>query len=172
MPKHCFLAMDYHLDWIELAIHLVKKQKIQPGCRFLNPSPKDINKSQEDIDLLIAFEESCANKARTHLVLIEAKAYLAWSNDQLESKVSRLRRFLGEEIQATDELQPHFVLMTGRTSSRVEFRSWPTWMKSEDGEPFRLAYELPMRRKVTRCDEKGKDSAGGCHLRLDCDFPE
>jgi len=164
VPESCLLAMDYHLDWIELAIKLVKNPSIKPGCHFPNPNPEKINMSQEDIDLLVAFEEPSSKK--THLVMIEAKAYLPWNNKQLESKVHRLRKLMCEEV--SDALQPYFVLMTGvkPSRSRVRCESWPEWMKTEEGNPFRLEYELPIRHKAVRCDENGDDNGGGRYLRL------
>ena len=168
VPKHCFLAMDYHLDWIELALHLTERSELQPGRIFLSPNPDNINKSQEDTDLLVAFEETCAEGVRTHVVLIEAKAYLPWSNDQLESKVRRLRKIFGAQGNCWNKVTPHFVLMTSRVSKDVRFNYWPDWMKKKDNEePSWLEYQLPFRHKVTRCDANGNASAEDGHLRLD-----
>ena len=63
--------MDYHLDWIHAGL-------------FLSGSTNQLNKvhensgpivtaNQEDIDLLVAFEDSGV----THLLMIEAKASAA-----------------------------------------------------------------------------------------------
>ncbi|MCY4199483.1 MAG: hypothetical protein OXC53_03325 [Rhodobacteraceae bacterium] len=153
VPESCFLAMDYHLDWIELAIYWAKHPSIQPGRRFPTPDCA-INKSQQDIDLLIAFQELGANKIKTHLVMIEAKAYSSWNNKQLESKTARLRKIM-EKVQMPDELQPHFVLMTRAESKRVDCTDWK-WLK----------YNLPERYKITRCDEDGVSSKEGGHLML------
>ena len=67
---------------------------------FDSPDVENINKSQQDIDLLVAFDAAEAKVPSTHLVLIEAKAYLGWINGQLSGKperpgkTERLRRIL------------------------------------------------------------------------------
>ena len=76
VPECAFLAMDYHLDWIQIAFHLDASPDIDPGRPFPKPDFGDINRDQEDIDLLVAFKGKDAGRAVTHLVLIEAKAYL------------------------------------------------------------------------------------------------
>ena len=76
VPEHAFLAMDYHLDWIDVALYLVSKQGIRPKTPFPNERSPNINENQQDVDLLIAFEADGTGEASTHLVHIEAKAYL------------------------------------------------------------------------------------------------
>ena len=165
VPKTCFLAMDYHLDWIELAIHWAKNPSIQPGCHFRPDFA--IKGNQEDIDVLVAFRELGATKITTHLVMIEAKAYSSWDNKQLESKTTRLSEIM-EKVRMPDELQPHFVLMTGAEGKGVKYNSWCTWMKTQEKQPFWLKYNLPPNRyKFTRCDENGFGNKEGGHLRLD-----
>ena len=67
----------------------------RPDIKTGKPFPKrgfeNINETQEDIDLLIAFESDHEGGAVTHLVLIEAKAYVHWINGQLKSRAKRLR---------------------------------------------------------------------------------
>ena len=166
VPECCFLAMDYHLDWIEMALYLAGEPEIQPGCRFRNQDFQNINENQEDVDLFVAFEGDGAGRKTTHLVLIEAKAYLPWSKPQLDSKAKRLRSIFGEHGTRWDSVTPHFVLMTGETSIRICTRSWPNWMSDGD-KPFWMQYELPSRNKITRCTVSGKRSKGGGYLRLD-----
>ena len=166
VPECCFLAMDYHLDWIEMALYLAEKQEIQPGCPLLNREFRNINENQEDIDLLIGFEGGGEGEKMTHLVLIEAKAYLPWSNAQLDSKAKRLRFMFGEHGRRWNSVTPHVVLMSGKTSTRICTRSWPDWMSDGD-KPYWMQYELPRRLKITRCTPSGKPSKSGGHLRLD-----
>ena len=168
VPAHAFVAMDYHLDWIQMALHLAENSTPRPGEAFRNPGFSDINKDQEDIDLLVAFATGDENPPATHLVLIEAKAYLPWTNKQLKSKTGRLREIFGEDATQHGVVEPHFVLMTGRRSDNIQTLEWPGWTKDAQGNPFWLEYDLPGRRKVTRCTEGGKPDKCGGHLRLDC----
>ena len=76
--------MDYHLDWIEMALYLAERGEFPDETPFRNEHFPDINRNQQDVDLLIAFEGGAAGEATTHVVLIEAKAYLGWTNAQLK----------------------------------------------------------------------------------------
>ena len=166
VPEHAFLAMDYHLDWIDVALYLVSKQEIRPKCPFLNERFPNINENQQDVDLLIAFESDGAGEASTHLVHIEAKAYLGWTNAQLNGKAARLRAIFGEDGARWAFATPHYVLMSAKRSPRISTQSWPRWMKNGD-EPIWLDYDLPSRFKITRCDPSGTPSKNGGYLRLD-----
>ena len=168
IPANAFVAMDYHLDWIQLALYLAKTSDIGPGTAFaIPPGFEDFNADQEDIDLLVVFDNADADRPQTHLVLIEAKAYLPWTNKQLKSKTGRLREIFGEDGTQAGVVVPHFVLMTGRRSDNIRTCGWPGWTKDAQGNPYWLEYSLPGRRKVTRCSPGGKPDSGGSHLRLD-----
>lgn len=167
VPANAFVAMDYHLDWIQLALHLARTSDIDPGTAFVNPGFEDFNADQEDIDLLVAFDNGDADRPRTHLVLIEAKAYLPWTNKQLKSKTGRLGEIFGEDGTPAGVVDPRFVLMTDRVSAKIRTCEWPGWTTDGNGNPFWLEYDLPDRRKVTRCDASGKPDQCGGHLRLD-----
>ena len=167
VPAHVFVAMDYHLDWIQLALHLAENSAPTPGEAFPNLGRCDINKDQEDIDLLVAFETKDMKPPATHLVLIEAKAYLPWTNKQLKSKTCRLGEIFGEDGKRAGVVEPHFLLMTGSKSDNIETATWPGWTKDSNENPFWLTYDLPRRCKVTRCSEGGRPDKSGGHLRLD-----
>lgn len=167
VPENAYVAMDYHLDWIQMALHFAENPPPGPGEAFPNPGFSDINRDQEDIDLLVAFATAAENPPVTHLVLIEAKAYLPWTNEQLKSKTCRLREIFGEDGTQVGAVKPRFVLMTGSKSDKIRTAAWPGWTKDSDGSPFWLEYDLPCRRKVTRCDAGGKPDRSGGHLRLD-----
>ncbi len=166
VPAWTFLAIDYHLDWIQIAFLLDTNPDLKHGDPFLKPERGDINKDQEDIDLLIAFEGKEGSQAVTHLVLIEAKAYLPWSNEQLRSKARRLKEIFGADGGRHDAVKPHFVMMTERLSGKIDPCSWPDWMKICGDIPW-LQYSLPSRTKVTRCTDSGTNCKNGTHLRLD-----
>lgn len=118
-PMHAFLAMDYHLDWIEMALHRAKNNDTGPKSPFLNEDFLEINKDQMDVDLLVAFDRKAADQVMTHLVLIEAKAYLDWDNPQLDDKAERLGKIFGEDGKRWSFVNPHFVLMTGKRSQGI-----------------------------------------------------
>ena len=166
VPERAFLAVDYHLDWIQIAFHLNANPDVEPGHPFPKPDFGDINRDQEDIDLLVAFEGKDGGRAVTHLVLIEAKAYLPWTNKQLASKAKRLKEIFGDDGTAHNAVKPHFVMMTGRLSGKIDPASWPDWMSS-GGNLRWLKYCLPTRTKVTRCTDRGRRLKNGSHLRLD-----
>ena len=166
VPEHAFLAMDYHLDWIDMALHLVSRPDVRPKSPFPDEQFPDINQNQQDVDLLIAFEGIGTAEAATQLVHIEAKAYLDWNSAQLDGKVKRLRSIFGEDGSRWEFATPHFILMMARRSPRISTQSWPKWMKSRD-TPVWLDYRLPPRFKITRCDESGRPSKNGGYLCLD-----
>ena len=166
VPKKVFLATDYHLDWIQIAVHLAENPDIDWDKPFDSPAVDEINRNQQDVDLLVAFEASEATSPSAHLVLIEAKAYLGWTNGQLSSKTARLGRIFGDDGTKAGVVQPHFVLMTGRVSPNIRTHKWPSWMKDRAGDPFWLKHALPPRRSVTRCRQGGTADKSGRYLKF------
>ena len=170
--------MDYHLDWIEIALYLAENPGIDQDRPFKSPGKANINTSQQDVDLLVAFDTEEAKDTSTHLVLIEAKAYLPWLNGQLSGKprrrgktercgkAERLGWIFGDGGTNRGIVTPHFVLMTGRESPNVQCADWPSWMKDESGKPFWLKYALPCRRSVQRCRPDGAPDKCGGYVRL------
>lgn len=143
-----FTAMDYHLDWIDVSMKLWNGN-IRIGENFHNLN-RQINKNQEDIDLMIAFKSS----GRYHIVLIEAKGVTSWTNKQMDSKVKRLREFFGENGKKQKNLIVHFLLVSPRKPQRIN-KNWPSWMTT-DHKPNWMELTIPDNfMKVTRCDNKG-----------------
>ena len=165
VPQPVFLAMDYHLDWIELALHLTRNPQIRLQRPFESPAPERINENQQDVDLLLAFDEACEGRQVTHLVMIEAKAYLSWDNPQLNCKAKRLRKIFGDDGSSHDPIVPRFVLMTAHEPEKIDTKIWPAWMRKGE-TPFLLRYDLPRRLEITRCTNEGNPSEDGTHLRL------
>lgn len=152
IPACAYVAMDYHLDWIQVAMcHRdgeLPLNEEQCMCR----SDPIVEGTQEDIDLLIAFD---SHKA-THVILVEAKGDTSWSDDQLSSKVRRLARIFGSKSTPQDAI-PHFVMMSHNEPKIQEVDNWPDWMKGG------VWIELPLPkylRWVTRSrgckEEKGR----------------
>ena len=155
-------SMDYHLDWIHAGL-------------FLSSSANQLNKvhenkvpivtaNQEDIDLLVAFEELGV----THLLMIEAKAATGWTNKQTLSKANRLREMFGEGDgrKKYPDVKPSFCLTSPRPPQLLDSDLWPSWM-APGGKPIWLELEVPPgRRRITRCDPAGRSSARGEFFRV------
>lgn len=112
-PETCFLAVDYHLDWISAAVFLVRSGNLKEGSSLgelvetRGSEPFDgshragapvMTGSQEDVDALLAFQQD----GITHLVFIEAKADTAWSLSQLRSKGVRFLDIFGQPDGSND----------------------------------------------------------------------
>lgn len=159
VPADAYVAMDYHLDWLAMALHLAATP--DPPERICNDGLFEAN--QQDVDLLVAFGDTDG----AHLALIEAKGVTGWKNAQLDSKVRRLRRIF-DDGPGSDLATPHFVLMSPKRPVHIEVADWPGWMRCPDGKPYWLELPLPGGlRKATRCDVGGNNAKGGGYLRLD-----
>lgn len=154
IPPNAFVAMDYHFDWITMALFSASNPGRIPedsidieGSGVFKEELKKVNNSQQDIDLLIAFE----NGGKNHLILIEAKADTSWNNEQLEGKAKRLKIFDEKEIRTNCE--PHFILMSLTEPKRLDVK-WPEWMKDgkmkTDKKPHWLQLDLDERYQVER----------------------
>ena len=158
VPADAYVAMDYHLDWLAMALHLAATPDLPERIRNVGL----FEGNQQDVDLLVAFEAADG----AHLALIEAKGVTRWDKRQLASKARRLRRIFGDG-PGSDLATPHFVLMSPKRPARLDTSGWPGWMR-RDGKPHWLELPLPGGlRKATRCDDSGNDAAEGGYLRLD-----
>ena len=68
VPPDAIVMMDYHLDWISMAVWLAGRTKL-PTKQVPVPNEGRVAGNQEDVDLLVAFR----SKGTAHLVLVEAK---------------------------------------------------------------------------------------------------
>ena len=151
IPPGAFVAMDYHLDWIGMALCLaVDDPERTRHDRFpLDGIENDglVSGTQQDVDLLVAFPDG----ATTHLVMIEAKGDTDWSNDQLNGKAGRLDRIFSDP-RWRDSIAPHFLLMSPTRPKFLTKKGWPSWMMP-NGEPLWLRLSLPEDLvKITRYD--------------------
>ena len=165
VPAGAFVAMDYHLDWLQMALYLARTPDPPPRIPkqdVLGEGPADFNANQMDVDLLVAFDEG----ATTHLVLLEAKMETGWTNRQMCKKAERLRQIFGDPPDRS-LADPCFVLLSPRRPQRLETNDWPGWM-TRGGEPVWMKLPRPSGlRKVTRCAPDGRPSADGEFLRID-----
>ena len=151
-----FVAMDYHLDWLQAALRLYR----DPGKTEFSNKGKVIEGTQEDVDLLVAYEAS----GQFHLILVEAKAYSGWTNKQLLSKAKRLRKIFGEDGKEWDNVQPHFYAIGPKESKGLRPKCLPKWMLSDHGKLQWLpCLRLPKRLKVVRCGKAYE------HFRVEID---
>ncbi len=155
VPRDAFTAMDYHLDWIYGSAVLSATdddEGIHPNMDGL------VSGSQEDMDLVVAF-----NAGETvHLIMVEAKGVTAWTNKQATSKARRLEAIFGQRGDTWPHIRPHFVIVSPREPEKLDCRSWPGWMKRDDGRPYWIKMEIPSGlSRVTRCDESGKMNREG-----------
>ena len=150
-PEKVFVAMDYHLDWLHAALVFTHTNQDE-NSKFSNEG-KVIEGTQEDIDLLVAFKAS----EKFHLILVEAKAYSSWTNNQLSSKAKRLRRIFCDDGKKWLDLQPHFYTIGPKESEGLDLKSLPKWMLDADGKLQWLPLQLPKRKRrvVGRCDKDG-----------------
>ena len=161
IPQAAFIAIDYHLDWLAAALHAHKSRS--PNGIFENANQEVVGGNQQDIDLLIAFDEG----EKSHVVLVEAKGATGWSNSQMQSKAKRLRQIFGSDGECYPGVVPHFCLLSPRPPQHLQASEWPVWMRKRDGSYFWAELEIGKNRiKVTRCDAYGKALATGDHFRI------
>lgn len=166
IPTDHFVAMDYHLDWLQLAMYLTAYP--QHNGLISNLDNDLVYGSQRDIDLLIVFDGKVKG-AKTHLVLVEAKGDTAWRNDQLQPKAERLQRIFADGRPGRHLVDPCFVMMSPKESKNEKLKKTVAGMGVRTiWFPLPLPYGLV---KPTRCDLEGKSNAKGGHIRLDTVSP-
>ncbi|MEX2081463.1 MAG: hypothetical protein WEC33_07580 [Dehalococcoidia bacterium] len=164
VPPDAFVAMDYHISWLYAAAVMTKDDGTGQPFQVGGGIEKG---NQEDIDLVIAFEEGSA----TQLLIIEAKGVTGWSNSQLRSKVARLKDIFGDEITPTrfPFIIPRFLIVSPRVSTRVDTKDWPVWMK-QDGRVQWIRMPTPDDLlKVTRCDKDKRTTRLGGFWKVEPD---
>ena len=101
IPPDAFVAMDYHLDWVGMALRLAADGSVQARRdRIANDGL--VSGTQQDVDLLVAFPDG----PTTHLVMIEAKGDTHWRNEQLDRKAERLKRYSPANVPGGNRSRP------------------------------------------------------------------
>ena len=140
LTANAWWATDYHFDWLFAAAKLFLQRASLNFPQENGSEP--MTWTQEDADLVIA-----DNK---HLVLIEAKAYGAYDNEQFERKRLRFDQLCQEMEGSGIELR--FLLMSPRKPQKLRYPSGV--------EPFKwLELKLDPKTvvcRVERCDASGK----------------
>lgn len=110
IPKDAWWATDYHLNWIAGALSLWRCGEPAIGTAQMNPHSEGssarwlVERSQEDVDLLIAFD--------TTLILVEVKAFGYFTNKQIGSKLNRWRLLKKQSELPLPGVTFHFMLMS------------------------------------------------------------
>lgn len=170
IPRTAFVAMDYHWDWLDASLWLGTKG----GARESQENPRIVERgegkktpvigaTQEDIDLIIAYED----EPDCHIIILEAKGVTDWTNRQMESKAQRLEAYFGKEKRPKKwggNVLPHFAIVSPKSSPEgLKVGGWPEWMKRDGKVPF---IKMPQLRadllRTTRwSDAQVKASKGG-----------
>jgi hypothetical protein len=167
IPPDASWWMDYHLDWLyaSLVIHqdggIVDPKKV-----YQSPEPggKNVNASQQDIDLLIAFEEQATP---THILLVEAKLDTSWTNKQFSSKVARLAQIFGHDGSRYPEVVPNFAIFSPKEPTKLLTLDLCPWMLNKDGKvPWVKLAPNRKWRQITRCNSGGLRSELGEYWRI------
>ena len=161
VPSDAFVAMDYHLDWIYAGAYL-SQQDVDASDMHPNTSGL-VSGTQANVDLIVAFD----SRETTHVIMLEAKAEIAWSNKQADSKAQRLTAIFGTEGDAFPQLRPHFGLMSPRPPRLLMTDRWPSWMRSPGGAGLWMELAVPPGlRKLTKCDVSGKQAKDGGYFKV------
>lgn len=156
VPDCAYAAMDYHLDWIAASLRAYCEP--DPTKESYSNEGRVVTGTQQDVDLLIAFREG----EDYHLILVEAKGYSYWDNEQLLAKAKRLNMLFGDDGKRSHpKVKPHLCLMSPRRPGRLNCAEWPQWMKEYCWLELNLEYP---RWRVTRCNSDGKSSEEGDHF--------
>jgi hypothetical protein len=171
IPKEAWWATDYHIAWLAGALAVYTEQAVVERARP-NRSVKTegstkvrylVEGNQEDVDLVIA--------SGVDLILIGAKGVGAWDNEQLRSKLARLKLVHCEytHTSSTVKTQPapppinfHFLLTSPHPPEHLKV-DWPDWARAKSGIPWiPLAFPSKMLA-VSRCDSAGHRVAQAEH---------
>jgi hypothetical protein len=149
VPGNAFAAMDYHLDWIFASLFCSRNGNLKPVKNVSDTIRANI----QDVDFLIAFTkgEDC------HLLMLEVKAEMGWSNHQLISKAERLKGIFGNDGKNHSKVIPHFALVSPKASRNLKTEEWPEWMKQPSCKaPYHMKLPMPSPlKRVERCDKDG-----------------
>jgi hypothetical protein len=168
----CF--MDYHLDWLYASLVLADPDSVMkphhdtPKFPTLEPDVfSNVNTNQEDVDLLLAFE----NGATTHVVMVEAKGETGWSSSQILSKARRLKHIFGDEAQGhlglgmKSSVEPHFAVASRDRPTGLEKKlneqadGIPDWMWRDGKLPW-IELTIPNDRlRLEQCDGQEPSNA-------------
>jgi hypothetical protein len=150
IPDNAFIAMDYHLNWIFAAASLSFSNPVHDN--IYDNAEGIVDGTQEDVDLLIAFED---NSGLNQLIMLEAKGVGAYDNKQFAHKMDRFSSIFGKDGRRFDKLRPHFGLMSPHHPVHLRSKICPSWLKIDEEIPW-IHMPIPERLALFGCDEDGK----------------
>ncbi len=151
VPEDAFVAMDYHLNWIYAACVLTFEQPAQN--RIYKNVDKVVDGTQEDVDLLVSYEDP---SGMCHLIMLEAKGVTAFSNRQFKHKVERLKQIFRDDGKRWPQVRPYFGLISPKRSTDLNYDICPSWFKVDGKVPW-FKMNIPKGRLVLfGCDNRGK----------------
>ena len=173
VPEGARVWMDYPLDWIYAAIRLGETDPEgthsevidSPNFAINDEAPQVlVNQNQEDVDLLIAFED----RERLHLIMLEAKGETAWDQVQFTSKANRLNKILVSANRwDKSRVSPAFLLISPRQSKRLKSDGCPSWMLKNGTLQWIELYQPPESARIERFDRTtGTKSKAGAAWRV------
>ncbi|MGU3408072.1 hypothetical protein [Methylobacterium brachiatum] len=113
IPENPWWSFDYHFDWLHAVLQYGPDYHIEPPYAEIKNEPETIKGSQEDIDLIIAFEQT--------IILIEAKLSGSWNNKQMRSKAERMLALPHSNVDL------HLVLASPKAPTGLKKIRWPDW---------------------------------------------
>lgn len=173
-PEKVFVAMDYHLNWVHASLVLASNGK-DTSVTFPYEE-KLVKNNQEDIDLLVAFEDSDDN---CHLIFVEAKAYgdkgfTHFKENQMKPKLKRLSKILENHRGKSPQVVPHLCLISGykqrnlktfALSPEAAGSGTPTaWLELKTPGEEKLVVKLPNRdgsAYISKIPQKSKPVSKG-----------
>ena len=156
IPDSAFIAMDYHLNWIHAAAALAFCTPTKEGV--YDNADGAIDGTQEDVDLLVAFEDALG---LNHLIMLEAKGVTPFINSQFEHKMNRLKTIFGKNGDRWSQIRPYFGLASPRDPVRLRRDLCPAWLTVKGKIPWFKMPIPPGRIEVFRCDKGRRPNKAG-----------
>jgi hypothetical protein len=164
-------ATDYHFDWLAGALLTFMKGETQ------NPQENGsglVKGNQEDVDLVVVVHVPAA-KTPHHLIMIEAKGYGHFTNEQYENKIARLEKLYAFyrklEEESPRKITFHYVLYSPTSPPNLVPKRLP-WQSNvgTGSEHVHLMFTLPKPAgssilAVKRCNDKAVPDKEGSFWR-------
>jgi len=151
VPDTAFVAMDYHLNWIFVAAALAFDNPVKDN--IFDNGGRIVDGTQEDVDLLVAFEDK---SSMNHVIMLEAKGFTAFSNRQFKHKMERIKSIFDEKGDRWPEVKPYFGVISSREPIKLQADIYPSWLEVESKIPW-FEMSLPDNRLILYgCDKQGK----------------
>ncbi|TXN80043.1 hypothetical protein FV234_18325 [Methylobacterium sp. WL8] len=159
IPEDAWWAFDYHFEWLYAVLFSSPAFNPSPGDAIKTNSEKLIRSNQEDMDLIVAFDDV--------IVIVEAKLSTSWSNKQTASKARRLSAL------PTAHARCFYVLTSPVRPTKLNMDGWPEWALRTP-LPHPSFYWLPLKPQgapqkplmVSKCDHEGNRSREGTYWNV------